>query len=213
MGPFISLSGVVGSSCEDVERAVASFAAERGGRFDAVSDLMEIDWLERACLAAAGDKVSFLHPDWFEHGDAISKHLSAVLGRAVFSFHIYNGEWWTFTLFSHGAEVTEFDPWQKYLDELSEDQRKKVGGDAAAVCAHVPGLSPDSIERYFVIWSKDVRTGGGKAYPDDEHPYGDYSQMFDFMKRVGFVYPDVFDPSDGTKYRLRLPHPALPKKP
>jgi hypothetical protein len=208
MGPFISLSGVVGANHEDVEQAITAFAVKRGGRFEIAPNLYDIRSSERTCIAAAGDRVSFLHPDFFLEGEAVSMRLSVELGCAVFSFDIYNGASWTITLFGDGAEVTRFDPRQAPLSEISENEQRAWGSDAAAICAQFLGLSQASIERYFLPWSEDLISNGSKAYPDDESSYGNNLQMVDLMKRLGFVYPDEMDPSVSTKYRLQLPQPA-----
>jgi hypothetical protein len=208
MGPFISLSGVFGANQEEVEQAIRVFAVERGGQFEIATDLYDICSSERSRIAAAGDRVSFLHPDFFLEGEAVSMRLSVELRCAVFSFDIYNNTSWTITLFVDGAEVTRFDPRQAALSEIPENERQAWGRDSAAICAQVLGLPLASIERYFLPWSEDLILNVNKAYPDDESPYGNNWQMVDLMKRLGFVYPNEMDPSVSAEYRLQLPQPA-----
>ena len=206
MGTFLSLSGVVGSRREDVERAVRSFALKQGGNFEAAPELKHTtSSSEITVINTAGDRTLVLYPSSFEKWDAVSAHISAELGCAAFSFHIHDGDLWMFILFRSGAEMAWFNPRPDYWGDISDGERKKWAGEAAAICAAVPGLPKASIERYFLPWSEDLMSTETKAYPDDEWSYGIDWQMVDFMRRLGFVYPIKNGEIIGTTYRLYLP--------
>ena len=78
------------------------------------------------------------------------------------------------------------------------------------VLASLWGLPRERIERYLVNWGFKIDpddemtfeyTLTGRAYPDDEHDYGDYEQFFDVLRALGAV-----DPVD--QHTLRLPKAA-----
>jgi hypothetical protein len=150
-------------------------------------------------------KVSVLDPAGFTDGDELSEYISKELRCPVFSLDIHAGDLWMFRLFDLGAEVAWFNPRPDYWGEISDAERQKWSGDASVVTAHIPGLSANSISRYFVPWTEDIASSQIKAYSDDKSHIGEDWQMVDFMTRLGLIYPIESDRVNGTVYELVLP--------
>lgn len=202
MGLFLAASGIIGADSAAVERSVGSFAAAHGGTFE--SQVGTTADSNIAVIAQRGSNTTILHPREFMRWDELSEHLSIELCLPVFSFHIHDGDLWMFVLFDKGEIVTRFNPIPEYWGELDPHEKASWAGDAPAICQRIPGLSPDSIEHYFVEWTEEVADSGRKAYPDDEFPYGIDWQMTDFMRRIGLEYPlDRDGNPNGKTFRMR----------
>ncbi|MEY4918663.1 MAG: hypothetical protein RL616_2576, partial [Verrucomicrobiota bacterium] len=134
-------------------------------------------------------KVFLLYPDGFLEWDELSKHLSLELQCPVFSFHIHDGDLWMFVFFVRGEEVTRFNPIPNYWDDgISDEEMQSWQGDVSLVCSYWPGITEESIIRYFTRWNLEAESQE-KAYPDDEFEFGSDWQMCDFIKKLGLVYP------------------------
>jgi hypothetical protein len=203
MGLFLAASGVIGADSTAVERSVGSFATAHGGTFEPRSGTTDDPGI--AVISQGGPNTTVLYPRGFMGWDDLSEHLSKELGVPVFSFHIHDGDLWMFVLFNRGARVAQFNPAPDYWDELEPEEKASWAGDADTVSRHVPGVSADSIRKYFVEWTEEIMSGGQKAYPDDEYPYGSDWQLTDFMRRLGLRYPVRPDGTpDGRTFRLRV---------
>lgn len=202
MGLFLSISGVIGADSGAVERSIASFANSRGGTFE--PHVGAADDEKTAVISQGGPNTTVICPRDL-HWDDLSQHLSQELQVPVFSLHIHDGDLWMFVLFASGKQVAQFNPLPDYWEELEPEDKASWAGDAQAVCRHIAGLSPESIENYFVEWTDEISQSGQKAYPDDEYAYGSEWQMTDFMRRVGLTYPvDQDGRFDGKAFRLRV---------
>ena len=124
------------------------------------------------------------------------------LGRRLrlpwLEIRIQDGSIWTYTLY-RGKEVLDtFSVCPQYWDadqtapaELEEWQGKPD------VLSKAWNLPIERVEKYLVNWGyRDQPDSNffefrrtGKAYPTDEHPYGDYEQFFDVLKVLGGVEP------------------------
>ena len=125
-------------------------------------------------------------------GTNFLRDLSEELGKPVFSFHIHDGDLWMYVLFDQGQEVDRFNPMPDYWEELDDEaERESWRGNATAVAERVPGLAPESIERYLIFWDDEILLSAGrpKAYPNDKFHIGDDWQIVDFMRRVGLSLP------------------------
>lgn len=170
-----------------METALAAFAATRGGSFR--PDARTTDDPNTLVLLEDSSKCSVLYPWGFLGWDEASQHLSAQLNVPVFSFHIHDGDLWTFVLFDKGEQVAQFNPLPEYWDDrISAEERTLWSGDADAVASHVPGLSAAAIKLYFKHWDfEDMNPG--RAYPSDRFAYRDCWQLCDFMEKLGLKYP------------------------
>jgi hypothetical protein len=196
MGLFLAMSSVVGASRAEVEACVAAYVASRNGSFEPAS--AEPSEHEAAHLLEAEGGVTFVYPLWFDEWNEVSAKLSADLGKPVFSFHIHDGDLWMFVLFVDGAEAAKFNPLPDYWEELEPADHAQWLPSADEVARHVPGARADQLAPYLVEWPEDGLAG--KAHPDDEFEYIDW-QVVDFMRRLGFRYPE---PGQCVSYRFKV---------
>jgi hypothetical protein len=204
MGQFLSMSGVSGASEEAVVRTLRAFAESAGG-FMAEAEL-GIDDDGCVVVSEGVGGVTVLYPHDFLAWDDVSQHLSRELGKPVFSFHIHDGDLWMYVFFDEGESVDRFNPLPEYWGELDEGEQESWKGNAAEVAKRIPGLVPDRIARYLVLWSDDVLEAAepGKAYPADRFRYGEDWQLTDFMEKLGLDFPvDDRGEPHGTTYRFQ----------
>ncbi len=189
MGLFLALSGIGGSSADEVKRCMQSMAVETGRTFEpAGTDVDELDIM--VISEAAGGRVSVLYPSGLMEWDEVSQELSKRLGKPVFSFHIHDGDFWMYRLFANGEEVDCFNPVPEYWGEVNEQERARWSGNALRVAEHWPKVEKEDVRNYLIHWElADLAGAGGKAYPDDEYRIGSDWQLCDFMRRLGLVYP------------------------
>jgi hypothetical protein len=201
MGIFLSLSGVIDRSPQEVEASVKKYAESVKGGFERAN--VADDDPNLAVLGRHASNVTLIYPNEFEELEAASAFLSQDLGTPVFALHIHDEDLWLFQLFQNGERVTGFNPLPDYWDEdIPETEFQYWQGDAHVVSGLVPGVTPESIEKYFIRWNWEDE-GEVKAYPGDEFGYGDCWQLVDFMEKVGLQYPiDAEGNIQGRKYKL-----------
>jgi hypothetical protein len=191
MGMFLSMSGVIGANKADVEAALRRYAEVHGGFLREES--LAVDQEGRLAISQSASGVNILYPFDFYAWDQCSQFLSEELRTPVFMFHIHDGDLWMYLLFDNGEQVDQFNAIPDYWGDPDDEELQTWRGDAVEVAKRVPGLSSEQIAKYLVHWGDEVfesdeRT---KAYPDDEYFYGQDSQLFDFMKRLGLDASDV----------------------
>lgn len=187
MGGFVSLSSVVGADTLDVDTALREFARQYGGTVRAATISPED---EHCLIVAEGNRgATVLYPAGFFGWEEASQFIAKELRKPTFSFHIHDGDFWMYVLFSTAGAEDRFNPLVDYWGESDEFERQKWRGDAEQI-AKWAGIQPALIARYLVTWSDLLETKvRGKAYPDDEHTFGDAWQLLDFMSRLGLPYP------------------------
>jgi hypothetical protein len=203
VGIFLSISGVIGGSRAAVEAGLRHFAASRQGWLVADPAAPPED---RLVIAEGGGGVTALYPYSFLSWDDAAASLSLETGCPVFSFHIHDGDLWMYVLFDTGKVADRFNPVPDYWQVLDEHERAAWAGRADEVAKRVPGLQPDIVSQYLILWGDDVFASSErrKAYPDDTYHYGDDWQLVDFMRRLGLTYPvDDRGAALGVTYRLQ----------
>ena len=205
MGLFLAMSGVANSSRAAVEVALRAYARERGGTLEAVD--ASADPTEALLIAESGNHVTVMYPGEFIQWDDASQHLSRALGTSVLSLHVHDEDLWMYVLFSKGEQVDQFNPVPDYWQRKTPKNEKELwAGNAALVAQHWPGVIPESIQDYLVVWDLDVAESDN-AYDDDQFPYNDCWQVTDFMRRLGLVYPiDDQGKVTGASYRFVIPN-------
>jgi hypothetical protein len=197
MGLFLSMSGVIACGAEPVVPALRAYAESNAGTLgEADSATAEGDTL-LLCECAGG--VTVFYPRGFNDWDGASQFLSRHLGKAVFSFHIHDGDLWMYILYEKGVVIDRFNPLPEYWSQLDEEERRSWLGNASTVASRVPGLVPEQISKYLIQWSDELPQPADqqKAYPTDEYHYGEDWQLVDFMSKIGLDYE-----SPGTRYRF-----------
>lgn len=188
MGLFLSASALSGVSAAEVENSLQSYQTKKRREFYPAAGTTNDPGI-LVMSEASDNKIFVLYPNGFLEWDELSKHLSLELRCPVFSFHIHDGDLWMFVFFAEGEEITRFNPIPNYWDDgISEEEIQSWRGDASLIFAYWPGITEESISRYFTRWDLEAESQG-KAYPDDEFENGRDWQMCDFIKKLGLIYP------------------------
>lgn len=126
--------------------------------------------------------------------EAMGERLSGLVECPVMALHIYDDDFWGYSLWQNGREIDQFFSLGDYFGE-GEPPRKP--GDAGAV-GKCFGVEPGDVERYLIPWDEEMMERGEErfAYDGDEAVIGDCWQMADFMKALGFDYDRLCPPAD-----------------
>ena len=125
------------------------------------------------------------------------------VARPAFHFHVHDEDFWTMMLADDGELITGFMAIPDYFGAVSDDERRECACDVSAVCARLPGISPESVAKYFEFWEPSDLKMKAKAYPTDLHFRGDAWQVWDVMKALGLNFQ--FDDQGmlvGDRFRL-----------
>ena len=138
--------------------------------------------------------------------------LSEKSDAAFMELRIQEEALWDYSLHIGTRCVDTFSTLPQYWDfpeELDEQEAKRWAGNPELV-ATLWQVPLQRIERYYVNWGMqaDPDDSGvyntlldGKAYPTDEHPYGECRQMFDFLRALGSA-------DTNEEHRFVLPRPV-----
>lgn len=197
MGIFLSLTGVIGKTQNEVSNGLAAYAASKDGGLE--KKVLRPDDSHCCVIEEAAGNTTVLYPDAYLEWDESSRFLSQELKASVFSFHIHDGDWWSYFLFADGEVVDRFNPVPDYWEDLAEEEMDAWKGDAAVVANH-SGIVKADVENYLVRWNPE--TTETKAYPGDEFEQTDW-QLLDFMKKLRLPYPlDEQGRPTGQTYKL-----------
>ena len=183
----MSLSGVIGVSNESIEVAMNDYLSQNKGWME-FCDAATLEYPETGVITNDLPNTTIVYPGDFMEWDELSCFLSEKLNVPVFSFHIHDGDFWMYTLFKGGKEVDKFLPVPDYWEELDDEEKAEVKGDAERLASLVPNLSVDTVKKYLIEWDINC-LGENKAYPDDEFAIGNCWQLCDFMKKAGLENP------------------------
>ncbi|MBT8207585.1 MAG: hypothetical protein HKN37_13730 [Rhodothermales bacterium] len=159
-----------------------------------------------------GDGVtSVLLPRYPGHFPLCAK-VAEMHALAWMALRIQEGSLWDYTLM-HGADVVDqFSTLPEYWDGDDPQARDRNKGDSALL-ARLWSVPQNRIKRYLTHWGYEVTsdtcyntTRCGKAYPDDQHEYGDIWQMVDFLHSIGGDYP-VQEIGVGQQHAMMVPMP------
>ena len=187
MGMFLSLSGVIGKTTEQVSNSLRNFAHSVKGGLDA--DSINSDQENYTVIREENNNTTILYPNDYLEWDNSSGFISRELQTSVFSCHIHDGDLWMFVLYNNGKIVAQFNPIPEYWDyTISKEERDNWKGDANTISKYVPSIKPEDIEKYFRHWGSEDEAEE-KAYTTDEFTFGTDWQLLDFMKKLGLPYP------------------------
>lgn len=185
MGMFLSLSGVIGRTQDQVRDSLAKYAISVSGGLQE-SELTTND--SNCCvIEESHNNTTIFYPYGYIEWDKSSEFISRELSAPVFSFHIHDGDLWMYILYVDGQIVDQFNPIPDYWDEnISDAEIQNWKGDASVVAKYI-GQSPNKIDKYLTRWDLEAE-GNEKAYNDDEFGNEDW-QLLDFLRRCGLPYP------------------------
>lgn len=122
--------------------------------------------------------------------DEVSQELSKALRKSVFSFHIHDGGFWMYRFFVDGEEGDRFNPVPEYWGDVPQEESEMWSGNASFVAKHWPDIEEKDIKNYLIHWElDDLSNPSRKAYPDDQYSIGEDSQLCDFFRSLGLIYP------------------------
>lgn len=198
MGLFLAMSCVVEGQLAEAADVMRSYVQEKGGIFN--PDGHGLPEEEQARFIESEGGVTVFYPNKFFDWDEASAFLSTALKKPVFSFHLHDGDLWMFLFFVDGQCVAQFNTLPGYWGEITPEEQAAWLPTTSDIAVHVPGLDPKRIAPYLVHWNLDDETPG-KVNPDDEFEYNESWQLLDFMRQLGFAYPD---PGEGAGYRFNV---------
>jgi hypothetical protein len=199
MGMFLSLSGVIGRTQEQVRDSLTKYASMVDGGLQE-ADLTTND--TNCCvIEQSHNNTTVFYPYNYVEWEKSSEFISRELNAPVFSFHIHDGDLWMYVLYVNGQIVDQFNPIPEYWDEnLSDEEIQSWKGDASVVAKYI-AQPPGTIANYLTRWHLDAELSE-KAYDDDEFGCEDW-QLLDFMKKCGLPYPlDEDGNAKGKIYKL-----------
>jgi len=144
------------------------------------------------CYVYQGKGCSFMQMGHMAHEDRIFGLVPVQLGAVFAIVREQDGDSWQVSLYDRLEHIVtqNVNPW---AFEPSPQTSEKDETYRASRFADKWGMPVADIQGYFRYWRKKTalkwtkRTG--KAYPDDEHGYGDSLQSCDFMRRLGASLP------------------------
>jgi hypothetical protein len=201
MGLFLSLSGVIGKTQNEVADSLKKYAISVKGNLEKARITSES--ANYCVISCTNNNACILYPAYFFDWDSSSEFLSKDLQTTVFSFQIHDEDFWLYTMYNNGNVVDQFLPVPEYFDEnTSREESDSWKGNAQIIAKYIPGLEPEDVDKYLHRWDGDDEEQQ-KAYEDDVYPYGDCWQLMDFMKKVGLVfYLDDNNNNSSQVYRL-----------
>lgn len=126
------------------------------------------------------------------------------LDAVCLHLRVQEGSLWDYTLFRGEAILDEYSTWPQYWGGGPADWRPYRG--SAPTLAAAFGVDVRRIERYLRPWKMRIDKRSdfaicvdeSKAYPDDEHPYGEWRQMYDLMRALNIPDPCIDAPPRGV---------------
>ncbi len=161
---------------------------ERGGR---------IFWNEQSrgsavdCRTAGNGGIQTLYVPYLggvEH--ELLTSLGRELGGPWIALFVREGSLWEYQLYQRDECIDTFSVAPEYWDDTPSFVTMHSGN--ARLLAEVWGVPYERIHRYIVNWklveidddTSEFRLRG-KAYPEDQFKYGDFNQVFDFLRALG----------------------------
>ena len=186
MGLFLSISGIIGKSKDEVETSLRKFVNNNSKKIK--KKYSKNTNGNNFLLHVNNENVTIVYHNHFSEYEESSKFISEDLESLVFSLYIYNGDYWAYSLYQNGKLINEFTPIPTYwIEDITEEVLLHVKGDAELIANYIESLETGDIKNYLVRWDLDDLPE--KAYPDDESEYGNCWQLTDFMNRIGLEYP------------------------
>lgn len=152
MGLFMSMSGVIGKTKEDVEKCLKEFAKNNGG--DLLKENLDNENPKFCVINEKNGNATVFYPSGFNEFGDVSKYISEKLNCPVFFFHIHDGDLWLYFLYNKGILVDQFNPIPDYWDDsLSEVEINEQKGNAKLISELIPSVKIEDINKYLIRWN------------------------------------------------------------
>jgi hypothetical protein len=187
MGLFLSFSLILNSNKEKILNNLEEYAINNRGKLSKE----EIEYGDpNFCLLKNFENLCIVtYPEMFVEYEKISETISEKQETTIFTFYIYDSDFWVLLQYENGKLISRFNPFPNYWDSKKErEQLKSWNLNIDDICKKL-GCKKNSIENYFIEWgSSNIKA---KAYPDDEFSYGDCFQIFDFLQKLNISYSTI----------------------
>lgn len=125
----------------------------------------------------------------------LAKALSEEISMPVMVLYIYDDDEWGYFYCEDGVikdlfSVMPHDEYEGVTPEQKGETTLQQYNGSAGFIAEQFNIDIESIINYYKIWTDKLIEDEEAAYEDDECTYGDCWQMADFMKKLGFPFPD-----------------------
>lgn len=199
MGLFLSLTGVIGKTRQEVANSLAKYATTVGGGLE--NEALAIEDDHCCVMEEANGNTTIFNPYAYLEWDRSSAFISRDLNAPVFAFHIHDGDLWMYEFFLNGETVDQFNPLPDYWDEgVTAEEIESWRGSAATIAKYCHSVEEADIANYLVRWASEHETQ--KAYADDAYMREDW-QLLDFMRKLRLPYPlDEHGNPRGQTYKL-----------
>lgn len=184
MGLFLQTAIIPDCKEKEAKEVLKSIAEKLPCEEYTISDLNP----EECQFKEHGDGVNILFNDHCIGYEDLAEAISKKTGKTVLMLYIYDEDYWGYFLYDNGSEVDMFIPMTDYFEEVSEEQKQEVRGNAKIISDYFH-VEKSSIEKYIVFWTEEMLDNfEKKAYEDDEFGQCDSWQMADFMGKLGYPY-------------------------
>lgn len=184
MGTFISMSGIINKSQEEVLQALSSYFKYQHKKLKLTALNTEIYKL--FLLYENENNSIILYPKNFSEYNEIALYLADVFSSPIINFNIYNDNLWTYEVYFNGQIIDYFNPIAQRTDNKSD---KVYVGNPKIVCNFCHKVELNDIKEYYRLWTNELIINKQKAYSDDEFAYGENWQVVDFMRKLNLKYP------------------------
>ena len=209
MGTFLTQLACKIDSREEVVNALIDVIRGRGFKLESkskVSDVIELKDQYDITQVKNG-WVQIFCPDVPD--ESIPKELSKKLNIPIFQFHIHDGDFWMYQLFSSGELKDQHNPIPDYWKKINEIEMRKWKGNPK-ILSQMFGVDVSKVAPYLVFWNEKKKSNH-KAFPEDQCPIANEWSMIDFQKKIGIDYPDFEKPKTLDIIRLTF-EPTTIKK-
>lgn len=184
MGLFLQTAIIPDCSETEARETLEKIARGLSGETDTIVDLIPNECQYKTFV---GGVTILFNEDCIGY-EGLAEAISKESGKTVLVLYIYDGDYWGYHLFDNGTELDRFEPMPDYFEEVSEEKKQKVTGNAKLISDYFH-VEESSIKNYLVFWTEEMMEDyEKKAYEDDEFGQCDCWQMTDFMKRLGYPY-------------------------
>lgn len=147
--------------------------------------------------------------------ETVAKVLSKEICLPVMLWFIYDSDGWGYFYCEDGVIKDLFSVWAeeaKYMESLlnassqntdtllqNKDMLTEKYNNSAKFIAERFHININEIINYYIIWTDELIEDEEAAYEDDEFTYGDCWQVVDFMRKLGFLFPNGGDTKENVK--------------
>lgn len=199
MGVFLHAAVVKNGKLENIKTGIQK-VAEKFPDMNIISEKCEFENNDNGVLVIFNESANGY--------ETLAKALSEEICVPVMLLYIYDSDGWGYFYCENGALKdlfsvcpedasfieNEFDSQQQNTDMVSNQYR-----DSVKFIADRFNINANEIINYYRIWTDELIEEEEAAYEDDEFTYGDCWQMADFMRKLGFLFPDGGETEENMK--------------